>query len=41
MGNIRTCKEVRLQNVLSLDCQDSIRCGIFQVATGQVLKFPE
>ena len=32
MGKIRTCREVLMQNLLNLDCQDSIRFGIFQVA---------
>ena len=32
MENIRICKEVSLQNLSALDCQDSICFGIFQVA---------
>ena len=31
MGNIRTCKEVRLQKVTQFSCPYSIRFGIFQI----------
>ena len=31
MENIRTCKEIHLQILINLDCQDSIRFGICQV----------
>ena len=45
MGNIRTCKEVHLKNLLDLDCQDSIRFGIFKLlikekSQGKSFSFP-
>ena len=30
-GNIRACKQVRLQNLLNLDCQDSICFAFFKL----------
>ena len=31
-GNLTTCKEANLPKLINLDCQDSIRFGIFQIA---------